>query len=74
MSERFIDLIYGKEFTNSVIILKILSIMIIFMFLIRPLSRMLVAVEKQKALMKISFFTAILNIILNLIFYFLVTN
>src|SRR3989338_1273769 len=67
LSERFILLFFGNEFYNSIIILKILAVALLFMFILRPFSRTLIVINKQKLNASIVFSIMILNIILNLI-------
>lgn len=67
LSDRFIYLVYGKQFINSIFALKILIISLIFAFIIRPVNKVLVAIGKQKIPVYLTVIIGPLNIILNII-------
>ena len=64
-----ISIIYPEEFSNSIIILKIFSLIILFRFLTYAYGWFLTSADEQGRKVKIMGFCALLNIILN---YFLI--
>jgi len=67
LADKFIILIYGPTFVNSIIALRILSWDVPLAFLYCCSAFLLVSIDKQKQMAIISGSTALVNIILNLI-------
>lgn len=67
LADKFILLIYGPDFQNSIIALRILSWDILLVFLYGCISFLLVSIDRQRQMALIAGCTAIINIILNLI-------
>ena len=63
---RLISFLYGTEFTNSVIVLQVLTGAVSLIFFITFLEHTLVSIDKQVVGMRIVGMTALLNVILNL--------
>lgn len=68
LAPSIITLIFGKQYLNSVIIMQILSLAILFLFLREPLGFALVAVCGARKMMNINMILLLLNAILNFIF------
>ena len=68
LANEIILLIYGSQFTESVIALQILIWSIPFIFLAYVFSTMMISTNKQNLALKIVIVSMILNILLNLIF------
>lgn len=69
LSDFIIIKIYSQEYSASIILLKILSIIILFRFLAHIYSWFLTSVNEQKQVVKVEGLAALLNIVLN---YFLI--
>jgi O-antigen/teichoic acid export membrane protein len=61
-------LFYGSEFTNSIIVFQVLLIALLFKFFSFPYSFLLIATEKQNIRVAIQGFSALFNIVTNIIF------
>lgn len=68
ISKQIIDIIFGIDFMNSIIILQILMISLIFMFISRPFSYSLAATNNQKRFLYVQIIGSIINISLNIYF------
>jgi O-antigen/teichoic acid export membrane protein len=68
-SDFIITNIYSSQFSNSIVLLKILSLIIIFKFLSYTYSWFLTSADEQKQVLKIQGLAALLNIVFN---YFLI--
>ena len=68
LSPVFIPLLYGNEFIDSIFILQILIVALVFKFYSFPFGFLLSAIKKQKTRVGIQAITASFNIITNLIF------
>jgi O-antigen/teichoic acid export membrane protein len=66
LSEKIIMLIYGSEFTNSIIALQILSWDILLIFLYTILSGLLISIDRQNEMAIAAAVTAIVNVIINI--------
>ena len=69
LAEPIIDLIYGSEYTQSVIVLKVLICSVPFLFLNMLFCYSLGAIKKQKVVLYVSLILVVVNIGLN---YFLI--
>lgn len=67
LAPKIIYFIYGFAFSPSVLVFQILIIMAGLIFLYNPLSQVLVVFNQQKKILWIVLFTAIINVVLNLI-------
>jgi len=67
LSNNIINILFGKEFQNSVIALQILLLGIVFVFQIWLFQTLLNSIDKQKSVMYIGLTGLIINIILNLL-------
>lgn len=67
LSEEIIPFLYGREFYNSALVLKIIAITIFFRFVTFINAITIISIDKQKQRLYSQAITAILNIILNLI-------
>jgi O-antigen/teichoic acid export membrane protein len=66
LADRFILLVYGQQFINSIIVFKILAWDILLKFLYFCASFILVSADKQNQMAVIVVFTALINVVLNL--------
>ncbi|MCD6472394.1 flippase [Candidatus Aerophobetes bacterium] len=67
LSNNIINILFGKEFQNSVIALQILLLGIVFVFQIWLFQTLFNSIDKQKSVMYIGLTGLIINIILNLL-------
>lgn len=67
LAQDIIHFIFGHEYGNSIVVLKIMALVIIFAFAREPLGFGLAAIGKEKVLMWLSNIFLLLNILLNLI-------
>lgn len=67
LSNQIIMLLYGSEYINSISVLKILIFISLISFINAPLYVLLNAIGKQKSTMINTAFTALINIVMNLI-------
>jgi len=67
LADRIILLFYGQQFYPSIIALQILAGDVLLIFLYSSLGALLIAVDRQNQMAIIAAFTALLNVILNLI-------
>jgi len=70
LADKIIFIIYGNEFANSALVLKILSWAFLFICLSNPAGNLLDAINKQKKHMVISGFGTVINLLLNVILIF----
>jgi len=68
LADKFILLFYGQQFYNSIITLQILAWDILLLFLSMCLSFVLISIDKQNKMAIIAGFSALINVILNIIF------
>ncbi|MER3406830.1 MAG: hypothetical protein C4278_00125 [Patescibacteria group bacterium] len=68
LSKDFINFLYGKEYLDGDLALKLISFSIPFNFLTLILIDTLIALDKRKELLKFDFLTLLINVILNIIF------
>jgi len=66
LAKPIIDLLGGSEFGDSIIILKILSVAVVFIFFSTLLSNLVIAVQMQKKLMIVALVSAVVNVVLNI--------
>lgn len=67
LASKIIDLIYGQDFSSSILAFQILIIMAGIVFFSKPLTQALVVSNQQKKVFWITSVGAVINIILNLI-------
>lgn len=67
VAAKIIELLYGSQFVNSIIILQILSLSLILIFCRSPFERLLEASNKQAVVTKIFMIGAIFSVIANLV-------
>lgn len=67
LAEKIINLIYGTQFNQSIIVLQILIWSMVLIFVRSPIERLLESSNKQLTLTKIYFIGLIFNMILNII-------
>ncbi|MCJ7570974.1 MAG: flippase [Candidatus Thermoplasmatota archaeon] len=67
LSDKIILLLYGSEYTNSIIALRILSWDILLIFLYTILSGILISIDKQNEMAIAAAVTALVNVIINII-------
>jgi O-antigen/teichoic acid export membrane protein len=67
LADRIILLIYGKEFSHSIIALQILIWVALLMFLTYLLGNTLGAVDKQRKVLQVTGIGAVVNVVLNLL-------
>jgi len=67
LAENIINLIFGDQFSNSIVVLQIMAFAICFSFIREPYGFGLAAVGKEKILMWINIISLTLNVLLNLL-------
>lgn len=61
-------ILYGDNFSNSIVVFKLLLLALLFKFYSFPYSYLLIAAEKQNIRLAIQGFTALFNLVTNIIF------
>lgn len=67
LAPRIIDFVYGPDFTPAILAFQILTIMAGLIFLCRPFYDVMIASDQQKKTFLVTFWGALIDIILNLI-------
>jgi O-antigen/teichoic acid export membrane protein len=67
LADKIIHFVFGPQYSNSIIILRIFSIAVIFVFVLDPLGYALIAINKIKTFVRINCFILVINILLNFV-------